>query len=360
MRPIRSLAPACALVLLLPTGGPRADESGEDVLHEAGRYADLLRDDLPILERKPDALTVASVLEDARRTVAEIDRLMANAGIYGVSAKDRGALLDLAAQAHLRLALFETHGLEFDEARQEIARARSISSRMAGPEARVEWAALQDGAPGRGLVTRYRLLTVAEFEAALESIWLRARSVPFEFHGYAAEGLLAADLTRTPPATAGSLAERLISRGASILRDSLEQGKRSFTVSLPPGLYRLRTPAGSDLDRSFVVPEVAEADPVVLDRARFSLGVEPKPGPHGPRFFLNGVEVRDLTTMPYGVYRVKADRDYFTNAPEVVRFVLGEGITDKSPASWTIYVPAGEPAFFHLERSPLGDRMFRR
>ncbi|HKN48345.1 MAG TPA: hypothetical protein VJ144_10280 [Candidatus Polarisedimenticolia bacterium] len=362
MRPGLALAAALTVAATLASPAPplRAEETAEGLFHEARRYADILQDALPALERKPDALTLAALLEDGRRAVAEIDRLSANAGIYGVSGRDRRTLQDLATLAHLRLALFETHGLEFEEARQEIARARSLTDRPAAPETRIEWAALQAGAPGRGILTRYRLLSIAEFESALESVWSRARAVPFEFRGYGTEGLAAIELTRTPVAGAGSLEERLASRGAAILREALEQGKRSFTITLPPGLYRLRGRAGGEIDRAFVVPEIAEADPVVIDRARFSLSVDPKPGPHGPRFFLNGLELKDLTTMPYGVYRVKVDREYFPGAPEAIHFVLGEGIPDRSPTSWTIYVPGGEPAFFHLDKAPLGSRIFRK
>lgn len=349
-----------ALLALGPGSRPRAEDTTADVLHAAALYAGLLRDAMPILERHPDAATLRGLLFDARHAAAEVDRLSANAAIYGASTRDRQSLQDLTAAAHLRLALFETRALEFDRGRQEIARARSLSDRLEDPAFRIEWAALQDGAPGAALVTRYHLLKLGEFEAALGSAWSRSRSVSFEFHGYGAETLLAADLVRSPEPDPGSLEELLVSRGAAILRQALDQGKRSATAPLPAGAYRFRAASGGDLDRSFIVPEVSEVDPVVVDRARFTLDVDPKPGIHGPRFFLNGFEVTDLTTMPYGAYRVKVDADYFPDAPEMVRFIMGDGVPDKSRASWTIYVPGGGSARFRLDRSPLGTRLLRR
>ena len=114
MRPGFALAAALTVAATLASPAPplRAEETAEGLFHEARRYADILQDALPALERKPDALTLAALLEDGRRAVAEIDRLSANAGIYGVSGRDRRTLQDLATLAHLRLALFETHGLE--------------------------------------------------------------------------------------------------------------------------------------------------------------------------------------------------------------------------------------------------------
>ncbi len=342
-----------------PAPTPPAD-SPPGVLHAASRYAELLRGTLPILQRTPDVATLRSALGVARRAVAEIDRLSANSTLYGAPPADREALVEMAAKAHLNLALFETHTLEFDRARQEMSSARTLSEIIGRREFRTEWVALQEGAPGAGLVTRYQLLSLAEFEGALESIWTRARAVPFEIAGYGAESLKALELARTPPADAGSLEDLLVTRGAESMREAIRQGKLVFTAPLPPGLYRLRAGPGDDLDRAFVVPEVSEADPVVIDRARFTLLVDPRPGPRGPRFFLNGLEVTDLTTMPYGVYRVKVDPAYYPSAPWVVRFVLGEGISDKSHRSWTVFVPGGTPARFFLTRAPLGDRLFHR
>jgi hypothetical protein len=350
----------CAGLAAGPAAPPaRAAESVEEVQRLATRYAEILRSSLPVLQRSPDAATIWAALYDARRAVAEVDRLAASASIFGAAVRDRLLLQDLSAEAHLRLALFETHGLEFDRARQEIVRARTISDHVESPDYRIEWAALASGEPGQAMVTRYHLLTLPEFEAALGSIWSRARPVPFEMSGYSTDELSVADLSRTPPATPGSLDDRLLSRGLTLLREALDQGKREFTVPLPPGVYRLQARAGSEIDRPFAVPEVDDVDPVVLERARFALRVEPRPGPRGPRFFLNGIEIQDLTSMAYGVYRVKVDPGFLKGTPEVVRFVMGEGIADKTRTSWTIYVPAGESAVFQVDRPPLGERIFR-
>ncbi|HEU4401293.1 MAG TPA: hypothetical protein VFT43_04240 [Candidatus Polarisedimenticolia bacterium] len=355
-----ALALLAALAALPAPREAGAAETAAEVLHSASLYADLVRHALPILERDPDAAALWAILYDARRAVAEIDRLSASASIFEASAHDRQALQELAAQAHLRLALFETHGLEFERARQEIARARAISDVVERPEFRIEWIALARGAPGRAIETRFQRLTLPEFEVGLGSIWSLARAVPFEFSGFRGDELLAVDLERSPRAAPESLEERLLARGAAQLREALEQGVRKLTVLLPPGVYRLRGHRGSDLDRGFVVPEVAEADVVVVDRARFALRVEPRPGPHGPWFFLNGIRVDDLTTMPYGVYRVKADEGHFKLAPETVRFIMGEGMSDKTRTAWTIYVPAAGSTTFEVERVPPGERILRK
>lgn len=347
-----------ALLALAPPAG--AGELLDETLHLAQSYSRLMRSTLPALAGNPDAATLWAALHDARRLVAEIDRLSANASIYGAPLRDRQSLQDLAAEAHLRLALFETHGLEFDRARQEIGRAKAISDAVEAPEFRVEWAALAAGEPGKGLVTRYHLLTLPEFEAALGSIWSRARPVRLEFSGYSSDDLSVTELSRSPRAPPGSLDERLLARGASLLREALDKGQKSFGVPLPAGLYRLKGRPGSDLDRAFAVPEVSDLEPVVIERARFALKVDPKPGPRGPRFFLNGIEVADLTAMPYGVYRVKVDEGYLRGAPEIVRFVLGEGIPDKTRTDWTIYVPGGGSAQLSLDRPPLSERLFRK
>jgi hypothetical protein len=337
----------------------RAEETAMDVLRMAARYSDLLRDSVAILGRGPDPAALWSTLYDARRAVAEIDRLAANASIFQATPQDRDRLQAMAAEAHLYLALFETHGLEFERSRQEIARARGLSDHVESPGFRTPWVSLQSGEIGHGLVTAYHLLSLTEFEAALGSIWYRARPVPFEFHGLNTQELLLVSLSRLYPASPGSLDDRLLALGTRILRDGLDAGKSALTVPLPPGLYRLQGRPGAELDRSFIVPEVSNVDAVVVDRARFDMKVEPRPGPRGPRFFLNGVEVRDLTTMPYGVYRVKADEDLFPGAPQVVRFVLGEGLSDKTRTAWTVYVPAGGSYLFQIERAPFGQRLRR-
>ncbi len=343
----------------VPVEAPPIDP-GAALLRSAGRYNDILRDALPLLVSPGDAATLRAALADGRRAVAEIDRLSANAAIFQIADHDRQALQDLAAEAHLHLALFETHGLEFDRARQEIARALALSDRLQDPDLRTEWLALQEGGPGQGLMTRYQLLTIPEFEAALQGLWSRARVVPFEVIGFETAALQSIDLARVPAADPGSFEDLLVSRGAAALRDALQRGKRQAEIPLPAGLYHLRGGAHVDLDRTFLVPELSEVDPVVIDRARFSLTLLPKPGAYGPRFFLNGIEAADLSTMAYGVYRVKVDPGTYPAAPEVLRFAAGEGPPEKSQEIWTIYVPAGSSFTLPLDKASLTQRMFHR
>jgi hypothetical protein len=354
----RALAAAAALAVALLPVAPRAafaaEESVDEVLEMAGRYAQILSDSVPILDRRPDPATIRRAVSDARRAVAEIDRLSANAAIFQAAPSERQKLQDLAATAHLNLALFETHGLEFDRARQEIARARALSDIVESPSFRTEWVSLQSGRPGKALLTRHNLLTLTEFEAALGSIWYRARPVSFELRGFTTQDLGQVRLSLPSPPPPGSLDERLLVRGDSLLRAALDRGEATFTVPLPPGLYRVQGRRGGDIDRAFIVPEATDADTVFIDRARFALRLDPKPGPKGPRLFLNGIEVTDLSTIPYGVYRLKVDGDEYPTAPQIVRFTLGEGIPDKTRTSWTIYVPAGAGATLTLDRGTGG------
>lgn len=343
-----------SLLLGLAAGGARAaapEETVAGALELGGRFAALLRGSVAILDRRPDPATIQAALGDARRAVAEIDRLSANAAIFQAAPQDRQKLQDLAAAAHLNLALFETHGLEFDRAREEIARAKSLSDLVQSDSFRTEWAAIPAGEPGKALQTRYNLLTLPEFEAALGSIWSRARPVPFEFRGITAEELAQMRLTPATTPPPGSLDERLLLRGTTELRAATGKARPEFTVPLPPGVYRLQGRPTGDIDRTFVVPEATDVDTVLVDRARFVLRLDPKSGPRPPRFFLNGFEVTDLAKMPYGVYRLKADGGDYPTAPQIVRFVLGEGIPDKTRTSWTIYVPAGTPATLTFDRS---------
>jgi hypothetical protein len=349
----RWLAAGLALgtAALLATSWLRAaEESVEEVLAMAARYADLVRDTVPLLDRRPDPPTLAAAVEEARRALAEIDRLSANAAIFQAAPSDRQKLQDLAAAAHLNLALFETHGLEFERARQEIARARALSDIVDGPSFRTEWVALQTGQPGRALLTRHNLLTLTEFEAALGSIWYRARAVGFEFRGFNTQELAQARLSAPTPPPAGSLDERLLLRGEALLRSAAEKNQAAFSVPLPPGVYRVQGRTGGGIDRTFVVPEATDADPVLIDRASFALRLDPKPGPKTPRFFLNGIEVTDFDRLPYGVYRLKVDPSEYPAAPQIVRFVIGDGIPDKTRTSWTMYVPAGTTAVLALDR----------
>ena len=349
------VAAALVLGLGLASGGLRAaapEETVAGALELGGRFGALLRGSVAILDRRPDPATIQAALTDARRAVAEIDRLSANAAIFQAVPQDRQKLQDLAAAAHLNLALFETHGLEFERAREEIARAKALSDLVQSDSFRTEWAAIPTGEPGRALTTRYNLLTLPEFEAALGSIWSRARPVPFEFRGITAEELAQMRLSPATTPPAGSLDERLLLQGTTQMRAAVEKAKPTFTVPLPPGVYRLQGRPSGDIDRTFVVPEATDVDTVLVDRARFTLRLDPKSGPRPPRFFLNGFEVTDLTKMPYGVYRLKTEQGDYPTAPQVVRFVLGEGIPDKTRTSWTIYVPAGTPATLSFDRGP--------
>lgn len=346
---------ACLLIALLPAASatvataapapaPSASGSSEEVLsslHIASRWADLLRESIAVLEPSPGAATVWAALYDGRRITAEIDRISATAVILEASERDRQVLRDMAAEAHLILALLETHGLEFDQARREIAQARRLSDHVSHPEFRTPWVALQNGEPGQALITHYKLLTLAEFESALQAVWHRVRKVPFEFNGFDTETLLQVYLRRDDAPDTTSLEGRLLDQAMDEAREKLEKGISRMDLALPPGLYRIRVGSDEKLSRRFIVPEVTAVDRVVIDRARFDLKLDPKPGPDGPWLFLNGIEATDLSSMPYGVYRVKADRDRLPHAPRVVEFILGEGIPDKTRTTWIVYVPAG-------------------
>jgi hypothetical protein len=351
-------AAACLAAALAAATRPAlpAEESSAGILESARHYADIIRQTLPLLERRPGPAAVVAAQHDARRAVAEIDRLLANAGIFEVPMPDRQRLQALSAAAHLHLALLETHGLEFERARQEISRARAISDAVEQPEFRTEWVALQTGQPGGALLTRFNLLTLSEFESALWSAWNRARGVSFEFRGFTTQDLSLVQLQPASIPSPGSLDDRLLRRGAVLLRETLGKGRPSFTVPLPPGVYRLVGRPGGDIDRGFVVPESTEVDTVYIDRAHFALRLEQKPGLERPRLFLNGLERTDFNTLPYGVYRLKADPEIYPTAPQIVRFVLGEGIPDKTRSSWTLYVPAGVPAVLQLDRGSSGAR----
>ena len=357
MTRVRSLFRAGLFALVIaslaaPAGA--AEGSVEQALHLAMSYSQMLRDMIAILERRPDASTLWAALYDARRAVAEIDRVSANAAILQASARDRQRFLGLSAEAHLHLALFETHGLEFDRAAEEIERARSISDHVELPNFRTTWTTVQTGRPDEAMVTRHNLLTLPEFEAALGAIWYRARPVSFEFHGFGLQELMTVKLLRTGPPPPDTADARLLARGTAELTRALERGDPTFTIFLPPGLYRLGGRPGGDIDRAFMVPESTDVDRVVVDRARLELEIEPEPDPDGPRFFLNGIEVTDFTSMPYGVYRVKADPDDYPDAPQVIRFILGRSLPDKTRSSWTIHVPAGGSTKLQFDRSRMG------
>jgi len=375
LRPGAALSTLLTVLLLAATGAlasqpVRADGAGQRpaeggapsatrMLRLAERYESAVREMLPLLQRQANSATLWTALYDARRSVVELDRILANAAIFSASNRDRAQLRERAARSHLRLALFETHGLEFERARDEIERARAMSDALRAPDFRIEWVAIQDGSPGRGLTSRYHTLTLTEFETALASIWSRARQVPLRFEGYSDAELLVSALARSPAPASGGLDARLLATAADIMREKIEAGRRAFELPLPPGVYRLRSADGR-LDRSFIVPEASAVDQVVIDRARFVLQIDPKPGEHGPRFFLNGIEVTDFDSMPYGVYRVKVDENYFEGAPETVRFVMDQGIPDKSRIAWTLFIPAGGAAHLQFDRASLTRRLFRK
>jgi hypothetical protein len=356
-RALARIGPVLGLCLLAAHGtATAAEESAASTLEMAQRYADLIRDTIPILDRAPDPPTLAAALNDTRLAVVEIDRLSANAAIFQSAPRERRLLQDVQAGAHLRLALFEAHGLEPERAREELARARSLSDIVESPDFRTEWLALQTGHPGSALLTRFNLLTVADFEAALGSLAYRARPVPFEIRGFTTQDLSLMTLVATTPPPADSLEERLLARGSAALREALDRGQTTFTIPLPPGLYRLQGRPGGDLDRTFVVPEATEVDTVIIDRARFALRLESKPGPKAPALFLNGIRMANLGSLPYGIYRLKADPGEYPDAPQIIRFVLGEGIPDKTRTSWTLYVPGGTSAVLSLDRGGPGTR----
>ncbi len=118
------------------------------MLRLAEHYESAVREMLPLLERQADAATLWTALYDARRSVVELDRILANAAIFSASNRDREQLRERAARSHLRLALFETHGLEFERARDEIERARSLSDALRAPEFRIEWVAIRGPTQG--------------------------------------------------------------------------------------------------------------------------------------------------------------------------------------------------------------------
>ena len=323
-----------------PSAAPAGDEV-KSSLHIAARWSDVLRESIAVLEHAPDGKTVWAALYEGRRIAAEIDRISSTAVILEASERDRQLLRDMAAEAHLNLALLETHGLEFEQARREISQARMLSDHISHPDFRTPWVALQSGEPGQALVTHYKLLTLAEFESALQAVWHRVRRVPIEFNGLDTETLLQVSLKREDLPETGSLEDRLLEQAVIEAQEKLEKGISRMDLALPPGLYRIRVGPDEKLSRRFIVPEATTVDRVVIDRARFELKLNPRPGPDGPWLFLNGIEATDMTSMPYGVYRVKGDRDRLSNTPEIVEFILGEGIPDKTRTAWTIYVPAG-------------------
>ncbi len=334
-----------------------ADESFEIAIRIAGQYAAQVRSFLPLLGGPADPKLLAAALGDARRAVAEIDRVVAGVPALGPSRSDALILRQTAAAAHMQVALFETRAFDFDGARGEADRAREILGSDAADGFRAEWSILQEGAPGRALISRTQYLTLAEFEAALRALWSRARPVAFDFSSVAARDLADLDLEAVAGSPLQTPDRPPVERGANLLRQTIAAGQRTFSVPLPPGTYRLRGRPGSGLDRVFVVPEASEVDPVVLAPTRFALHVEPVDRARGPRFFLNGVEVANLESMAYGYYRVRADRSFIREVPDRIRFIPGLGVDNRSRNTWTIFVPEGKIGVLRFGAAPLGGRL---
>ena len=349
---------ACLAVSLAATAvASGADEAFEAAIRLAGQYAAQVRSFLPLLEGPLDPKLLSAALGDVRRAVAEIDRVVAGAPALGPARADALALRQTAAAAHLQLSLYETRVFDFEGARGEVDRAREILGADAAEGFRAEWSVLQEGAPGRALLSRTRYLTLEEFEAALRALWSRARPVAFDFTSVPARDL--GDLTLE--LSAGSPMQTPdrppVEGGARLLRQAIASGQRTFSVPLPPGTYRLRGRPGSGLDRIFVVPETSDVDPVVLGPARFALTIEPVDRARGPRFFLNGVEVTNLGSMAYGYYRVRADQAFIKEVPERIRFIPGLGVDNRSRSTWTIFVPEGKIGVLRFGAAPLGGRL---
>ena len=344
---------AATLAATAVTAG--ADESSQAAVRLAGRYAAQVRSFLPLLGSPADPLLLSAALGDARRAVAEIDRVVAGAPVAGPPQSDALALRQTAAAAHLQVALFETRAFDFDGARGEVDRAREILGSGAVDGFRAEWSILQEGAPGRALVTRFQYLPFDEFEAALRASWSRARPVAFDFSDLGARDLADLELETAPGSPVPAPDRPPVERGGTILRQAIASGQRTFSVPLPPGTYRLHG-RGPVLDRTFVVPDAADVDPVVLGAARFALKVEPVDRSRGPRFFLNGVEVTGLGSMPYGYYRVRVDEAFIKGAPDRIRFIPGLGVDNRSRSTWTVFVPEGKIGVLRFGAAPLGGR----
>src|SRR5207245_3173905 len=138
---------------------------------------------------------------------------------------------------------------------------------------------------GRAVMSRTQYLTLEEFESGRRALWSRARPVPFDFRSVAARDLGDLDLESAAGSPLQTAGRPPVERGATLLRQTIAAGQRTFSVPLPPGTYRLRGRPGSGLDRTFVVPEASEVDPVVLAPARFAFHVWPVGPAAGPRFF---------------------------------------------------------------------------
>ncbi len=354
-RPPRLLVAAlCGAAWLRPSAhaaGP--DDSFSTAGYLAGQYAAQVRSFLPLLEGAPEEALLSAAVTDARRAVAEIDRVVVGAPVLGPSRDDVRDLHRTAAAAHLQLALLETRSFDFDAARGDVDRARDILGQESTDDFRAAWSVRQEGTPGSALITRSEYLSLAEFEAALRTLWSRARQTVFDLTGAATRDLPELTLETAPEGSVKPPDRPLVARGAMLLRRAISSGERTFSVPLPPGTYRLGRTGGGP-DRTFVVPEEADGDPIVLGAARFALTVEPADRSRGPRFFLNGVEVNSLGSMPFGYYRVKADDSFIQGAPERIRFIPGLGVDNRSRSTWTIFVPEGKSSVLRFGAAALG------
>jgi hypothetical protein len=329
----------------------------DDADAPATRYADQVSALLPLLDSSADPLLLSTALTAVRRAVAEIDQAVASAPVPEPGALDPGEVRGAAAAAHLHLAAFETLNRDFEAARRNVDRARQLLGAGA-TTFQVPWAARQDGGPGRAPITYYELRTAGEVESLLRATWSEARTVPFELDGVGADDLATLVLAADPGSAGRESDLPLVEGGLRLFHEQIAAGKTSFSVPLPPGLYRVGGRADAGLERTFLVPEASEIDPVVVGPERFVLRLTVAGRRHIPRLFLNGIEVRDLGAMPYGYYRVDADRATLKDAPNLIRFVPGRGSNDKSRTIWTVQVPAGGLSELRFGVAALGNRLW--
>ena len=320
----------------------------------AADYALQIRAYLPLLDRSPDAALLQGAIGDVRRAVSEIDQQVASTGAAAIF--DPTGVRAGAAAAHLHLALFETRAGDSEAARREVDRARELLGASALDAFRAPWTVRPEpGGPGRAPITRYDMLTFGDYETLLKAEWSAVRSVPLDLNTIPDRDVPGIDLA---PSGAPRESDRpLIERARAQLRDAIAANRKTFSIALPPGTYRIAGRPGADLERIFVVPEIAPIDPVVLGADRFALRITPSDPERGPRFFLNGVEVTDRGAMPYGIYRVAADPEFVSDAPSTIRFIPGLGLDNRSRSAWTIFVPRGEMTELRFGGAPLGGHL---
>jgi len=323
----------------------------------ASQYAAQVEALLPLLDTPVEPLLLQTALADVRRAVAEIDQIVASDTDPGPGGVEAGGVRGVAATAHLHLAAFEIMNRDFEAARRNVERARQLLGTGADVT-RLPWATRQDMGPHRAPVTYYERRTATEVESFLRATWTEARPVPFDLEAVAADDLPTLVLSESPGSAGRDSDLPLVKVGTAIFRDLVTSGKRSFAVPLPAGLYRVGGRADSGLDRLFLVTEASEIDPVVVGGQRFVLRLTVAGRADTPRFFLNGMEIRDTSAMPYGYYRVDTDREHLNNAPNLIRFVPGPGINEKSRTVWTVYVPAGGLTELRFGDAALGNPLW--